>query len=280
MAKLLKPMIILLLVLSIAALALGFQLFSQRETLKGRVTKLQNSTQAIARNLKYDKLNAQALQDYAAMDGQLGGVTKAAQNQYEELQTTKGDLDTTRQELTSVQGDLDQTKIALSDSQGQVEQLTNESTRQRSEIAEKSRNLDSLRQAQADLERQVEDLDRDVSTAQAQLRDRTREYDDLLKEYTQIVMSIEGGSAAGIDLDPNLVGKVLVARPEWNFVILDLGTNAGLQSQAELLVHRDRELVGRIRIAEVTETLAIGEIMNDWEVSPVTTGDIVIPPGI
>lgn len=279
MAKLLKPMIILLLVLSIAALALGFQLFSQRETLKGRVAKLQDSTQALARGIKYDGLNPQMLQDYASMDGQLAGVTKAAQNQYEELQTTQGTLESTKQTLASTEQTLSQTKTELDDSKGEVEQLQRDTSRQKSEIAQKARNIDSLEQAQTDLESQVESLSSDVQKVQAQLRDRTREFDDLLADYTELANIVDGGEGAAPELDPDLVGKILVARPEWNFVIIDLGSNAGVQSQAELLVHRDRELVGRIRVAEVTETLSVGEVINDWEVSPAVAGDVVIPPG-
>ena len=278
MAKLLKPMIILLLVLSLVALGLGFQLFSQRENLKGRVTKLENATQQVARNIQYKELSPQMLKDYASMDGQLAGVSKAAQNQFEELQTTQADLQSTRDDLAATQGTLERTRTELADAQRQVESLQDESQRQRSEIAQKSRNLDSLEQAKSALEEQVGKLTDDLASAEGQLRDRIREYDDLLKEYTQLVRNIDP-SSAGISLDPSIEGRVLVTRPEWNFVIVDLGNNVGIESQAELLVHRDRDLVGRIRITEVHDTLSIGEILSDWNIMPVTSGDVVIPPG-
>ena len=52
MAKLLKVLVIILLILSIVALSLGSMLFMKREILKGRTRKLENAVMALATTIE------------------------------------------------------------------------------------------------------------------------------------------------------------------------------------------------------------------------------------
>ncbi len=75
-----------------------------------------------------------------------------------------------------------------------------------------------------------------------------------------------------------LFGKVLIVNPEWNFVVLDIGSERGLVPAAEMLVHRSDRLIGRVRITSVDEEMAVAEIMGDWEERTIRSGDLVISP--
>jgi hypothetical protein len=59
-----------------------------------------------------------------------------------------------------------------------------------------------------------------------------------------------------------LRGTVLAVNQAYNFVVLNLGTRHGVESNAEMLVLRDGALVGKIRISSVEPATAIGDIIT------------------
>ena len=59
-----------------------------------------------------------------------------------------------------------------------------------------------------------------------------------------------------------LRGTVLAVNQAYNFVVLNLGTRHGVESNAEMLVLRDGALVGKIRISSVEPATAIGDIIS------------------
>ena len=60
-----------------------------------------------------------------------------------------------------------------------------------------------------------------------------------------------------------LRGTVLAVNQAYNFVVLNLGTRHGVESNAELLVLRDGALIGKIRISSVEPATAIGDIISN-----------------
>jgi Signal transduction histidine kinase regulating C4-dicarboxylate transport system len=62
---------------------------------------------------------------------------------------------------------------------------------------------------------------------------------------------------------PNRFARtVLAVNQAYNFVVLNLGTRHGVESNAEMLVLRDGALVGKIRISSVEPATAIGDIIS------------------
>src|SRR6266550_1943931 len=59
-----------------------------------------------------------------------------------------------------------------------------------------------------------------------------------------------------------LRGTVLAVNQAYNFVVLNLGTRHGVESNAEMLVLRDGALIGKIRISSVEPATAIGDIIT------------------
>jgi len=80
-----------------------------------------------------------------------------------------------------------------------------------------------------------------------------------------------------VPLPVGLKGKVLVADPKWEFVVLNIGEKDGVLERGELLVSRNGRLVGRVKIQSVQKDRSIANIMNGWNLSEVLEGDTVIP---
>jgi len=76
-------------------------------------------------------------------------------------------------------------------------------------------------------------------------------------------------------------GTVLAVNQAYNFVVLNLGSRNGVESNAEMLVVRGGTLIGKIRVSSVEPSTAIGDIISGSlargvQVQP---GDIVIYAG-
>jgi hypothetical protein len=78
-----------------------------------------------------------------------------------------------------------------------------------------------------------------------------------------------------------LRGTILAVNQAYNFVVLNLGTRHGVESNAEMLVLRDGALVGKIRISSVEPATAIGDIITGSLArgAQIQSGDNVIYAG-
>lgn len=81
----------------------------------------------------------------------------------------------------------------------------------------------------------------------------------------------------GPALPATLKGKILVADPKWDFVVLDVGEDQGALADGELLVNRNGKLVAKIRIHSVQKDRCIANVVPSWKLGEVMEGDLVIP---
>jgi predicted RNase H-like nuclease (RuvC/YqgF family) len=283
MAKALKVFVILLLVLSIAALVLGIQLFGKREILKGRTQKLEAAVTSVATALNAAKdpfikeagvtLNGTSLSTYESMDGELRRLQGLAENRYSELDNTYADLKRTSDELNVTKDELAQTKDQLDRAQQQIVQLNDTVTQKNAEIARQTEQIGQLEQDKAGLQVQIDDL----NTTVARMEDEQQDLKDKITTLEQTVVELEGLTGEGSikALPKGLHGKIVVVNKDWNFVILDLGSNDGLVPNAEMLVHRGDKLIGKVQISGVTRELSIADINADWVQGQVKEGDFV-----
>lgn len=283
MAKALKVFIVLLLLLSIASLTLGIILFGKREILKGRTQKLEAAAQQVTRTLSAAKepfindlgvaLNAQNLATYETMDGELARVQKLVENRQLELENTYGDLKRTSDELATTKDELAQTQDQLEQARQQIVQLNETVTQRNAEIARQTEQIGQLEQDKAGLQVQIDDLNNTV----AKMEDEQQDLRDKIVTLEQTVTDLEAQLGQGTvkALPKGLHGRVLVVNSDWNFVVLDIGSDSGLVPNAEMLVHRGEQLIGKVLISGVTRQLAIADINNAWLQTGLKEGDSV-----
>ena len=80
-----------------------------------------------------------------------------------------------------------------------------------------------------------------------------------------------------VSLPAGLKGKVLVADPKWNFVVLNVGEDQGVLERGELLVNRNGKLVAKVVVRSVQKDRCIANVLPGWELGEVMEGDQVIP---
>ncbi len=275
MAKLLKPMVILLLVLSIVALVLGVMLFSEREVIKQRTQTLENRVMDMAGSLRYDEITAEELMDPELMDRALNRLNVHAGLTYQELQETKQDLANTQLQLEETEEELRVTQGRLEAAEQQVADLRDDLAERTAELASANQQIGQLERDNQDLQGRIDELDQRIVQLEEEnmdLADTVAEQQARLEDYEDELFRDE----AEIGTPEGLSGQILVVMPEWNFVVLDVGSEQGLSLHTEMLVHREDALVGRVRVSSVESELAIAEIMQDWVTDPLREGDHVL----
>lgn len=79
-------------------------------------------------------------------------------------------------------------------------------------------------------------------------------------------------------LPTGLAGHVVAVDPKWNFVLLDIGADAGVLERGQMKVHRQGKFISKVRIVSVEAKTAIANVMTDWQQvdQNVATGDSVL----
>lgn len=100
------------------------------------------------------------------------------------------------------------------------------------------------------------------------------ENEDEITRWKRIIARHTGDK----EIDPYaqaLDGRVISVNPDWNFVVIDLGTEQGLRLEAEGVVHHESTLRGKIRISRLENRLAIANIKKGWNPGDFSVGDRV-----
>ena len=116
----------------------------------------------------------------------------------------------------------------------------------------------------ADLQSQVDDLRRQLDSAEKEkdfLSEKLRDIQDRADQPKEGKKRRETVRETA-PRRTGLRGTVLAVNQAYNFVVLNLGTRHGVESNAEMLVLRDGALVGKIRISSVEPATAIGDIIT------------------
>ncbi len=116
----------------------------------------------------------------------------------------------------------------------------------------------------ADLQSQVDDLRRQLDSAEkekALLSEKLQDIQDRADQPKEGKKRRETVRDTG-PRRTGLRGTILAVNQAYNFVVLNLGTRHGVESNSEMLVLRDGALVGKIRISSVEPATAIGDIIT------------------
>ena len=291
MAKLLKPLVVIVLLLGIAALCIQvFVLFPKRTLIKERTLKLEAGIGRVVATLKGDqsllsedakgaaqfnvsKLKIATPEEFPALDGELNRANAVAGAVLQGWQDTQTDLENTRQDLENTRAELENTKAQLEEARTQIVQLNETIRSKAAELVEKSNMIASLEEEKNSLQTQVADLNSQIATMQDQLAD-LEEQKAMLEGQLE---KCEGAlNPEGVTMKPGTTAKIVYANSDWNFVVIDMGSAQGAQATAEMIVHRGDNMIGKIRLSFVRENVTIAEVLPDFQKDTIKEGDDVL----
>ncbi len=285
MAKwLLRISVILMLLLSGAALAMGYLLFQQRGILKGRTQNLETAVKQIAGTIETGDesgskmiISDEQLADVTQMVAPLNQLATASKYQLERLNLTRGELAATKETLTKTEEDLELSKVELDGMTKKYEVALVTISERETTIKEKDVVISSLEREKSELDGKVTDLEFRVEELQVANRDLT----DKIAEQSVRVETLESQAdpTHGIEkLAKGRQGVILHVDPNWNFVVFDISEESleTIVPDLELIVHRGDKFVGKVRVQNIEANLAVADILNDWQQAPVEKNDEVI----
>ena len=94
-------------------------------------------------------------------------------------------------------------------------------------------------------------------------------------EQLGVELSRYTGTSVKVNLPSDLAGKVTAVDSQYDFVVLNVGEDQGVREHGELLVGRSDKLIGRLRVLSVEKNRSIANIMPDFKLSEIQTGDSV-----
>ncbi len=290
MAKLLKPLIVIVLLVSIVALAIqAAVLFPKRTLIKERTQKLEGGVERLVSTLKgpqsllSDEAKAAAQfnaanlkigtkEDLLRLDSELNKATSVANAVLLGWNDTKTDLENTRQDLENTRAELESTRAQLEDARTQIVQLNETIRAKDQELAEKSNVIASLEDEKATLTAQVADLNNQVTSMQDQIAQLEEDKSVLETQLEKCDKELH----KEITMAAGTTAKIIYANAEWNFVVIDIGSNQGAQTTAEMIVHRGENMIGKIRLSAIRDDVSIAEVLPEFQKETVKEGDNVL----
>lgn len=313
MAKLLKVLVVLLLILSAVALVIELKLFSQREELKGRNILLTRSaiqvaktfenvpadTDLAARDLPHFQPNEEMFKHFyqvgadgkvvmdagkkkmdgpGTLDAALKEIAAKADLQYLRLNDTRSGLDNTRKVLGETSNTLSATIQDLSTTSNTLKKTEGDLETAKQEVAKKTEEAADLSQKNEALSGEVEKKKEEVAKLTDKVSDTEAKVEATKRYVEKLQKDLEAcvrGTTDPNAVTPGLQGEVVVVNTNWNFVIVDILPDAKVIPMSELTIHRDAKLVGKVRVSEVLRDrhFAFGEILPQWQQMPITKGD-------
>ncbi len=266
MAKALRWLVLLILILSGVALGLGIKLFLQREVLKARTQKLEESHLLLSKTLHYDKLTADHMkadtkETLAAIDKPLKDLNAFAVHTYETLQETKKNLADTKDKLAKTEAELGTTKTQLATANTEITGLKDTVAKRDTELVEKGNKITGLESEKTALEGQVAEANKKIAAGETQNTELHAQIKDRDLTIKDLNMQLGHGNA---NPPKGTNGKILAVSKDWKFAVIDIGRDNGLWPNAEMMIHRGTNLLGRVRIGIVHKKVAIADILADY----------------
>ena len=289
MAKLLKPLIVIVLLVGIIALVIQAAfLFPKRTLIKERTQKLEGGVETLVRTLKGSlaeetqravpfsgaNLKIGTKEDLPRLDGELNNASRVANAVLQGWTDTKTDLENTRQDLENTKAELENTKAQLEDARTQIVSLNETIRAKDQELQEKSNLIAGLEEEKSTLTAQVTGLNEQIAVFEdqvAQLEESNAMLEAQLEKLDKEMHKDKAGT-----MPAGTQGKIVYANAEWNFVVIDVGTADGAAGSAEMIVHRGDAMVGKIRLSAVRDNVSIAEVLPEFQKDSVKEGDDVL----
>ncbi len=210
-----------------------------------------------------------AMQDRDAAQAEVTQKTADLEKASKELKSAKDTLTTTIAEKDQIASQAETTKAELDKTKTEVASLTSQISSKESEVAKltadiqaKEQELTTLRSgsdtaaAAPGAEQLAKEQEQQmlITKLQGDLDGARRQLEELrTREQNRMALKMRNG----------LEGRVLAVNQAWNFVVLNLGDKNGVVSNAEMLVKRGNQLIGKVRVTSVEPSTAIADIVSN-----------------
>lgn len=258
-----KILVIVTILLSLGTAALGY--LNKTKLSKVQAESAQTRTE-LADNAKKAEKTAAELK---AANEKLAIVSSDAEKNATEMTDLRERASKATTALTDIQKQLSDKDAAIAQQKTDMEAKD----ARISELELKASSMAKPAKSEADeLKKQLEEKEILTTSLQAKLKDQETQLSALKeREADRRKKQMRSG----------LEGRILAVNSSWNFVVLSLGDRNGVINNAEMLIKRGAQLIGKVRITSVEPSTSIADIVAN-SVRPgfaIQPGDSVIYTG-
>jgi hypothetical protein len=206
----------------------------------------------------------------------------------DDLESTRTSLQTSQQNEAKLNKDVKAVRAQLDDSVRAFGEATNELAQARAKVQEQQTRADRAtaelntvtaerNEAQQELsqwrlfEMSPDQIRNNLTRLRTVERERdvfTAENKTMQREIARLNTELDrytGGREKEVMLPPGTRGTVIAVDPKYDFVVLDVGGNQGILENAKLLVNREGQLIGKVKITSVEPNRSIANVLPEWK---------------
>jgi predicted RNase H-like nuclease (RuvC/YqgF family) len=257
-----RILLIVAVVLSLAAAALGYLNRGKLIAAKAIAETAQSESTALKKSLTASTAENKALKEKQALAGS-------------DAEKNSAEITELRDQVSKATSGMADVQKQLSDKDATIAQQKTDMAAKDARIADlesKANSSQPTSKPSDDLKKQLEEKDILASSLEAKLKDQESQLSALKeREAQRRSKSMRNG----------LEGRILAVNPSWNFVVLSLGDRNGVVNNAEMLIKRGSQLIGKVRITSVEPSTSVADIVVNSVRSglSVQPGDTVIYSG-
>ncbi len=235
---------------------------------------------------KYDGLKAESEGALSSIDSLKQNVISAetAQKAAEAtLAENAAKLEQAASDLTRAQTEAQTARTELAALNTRITESTAKITELESQLAAAAANTSQPAEAPAadvaQLEAKLKELEGQVAAAEEEKKILTEKVTSAQQEADNLRSAEQ--KRVGSIMAQGLQGRVEAYNPAYNFVVLNIGDRQGAVANAEMVVTRGGNMIGKIRIASVYPTNSVADVVRGTvpQGIQIQPGDRVIYPG-
>ena len=227
--------------LVIAATAyLGFATKQKVDAIQGDLTEKKKATAQAMTDLGKAKTGQKKAEE------ELGGVKAEVEAKDKELAAQKSQVDSATAALAKAKEELAAAQESAKNPTGDTPVVP------APEIEELQKKLQTANDAKVSAENAMAEAKQAADTMSKQLMDE--------KSKTSVAQS-QVRSYKGDYTKPGVTGTITAYNPGWNFVVLNIGDKQSLKAGKEMVVTRDGQMVGKVRVKTVEPTTSIADVI-------------------
>ena len=198
---------------------------------------------------------ADATQTHATLDTTQKNLSKTS----EELKSTKTSLDDVTVKLGTASNKIQETQAALTAAQAK-------STELEGKLADSQRQITIAQQQAKDAQGALGAQSSAATAAAAKVTTLENQLkidgDNLAKQKAEVarLKDIIDRTKDGGKMPPVINGKIVSVNTNWNFVVLNIGTNDGVVPNGELTVTRNKQAIGKVKVVSAEANLSTADI--------------------
>lgn len=209
--------------------------------------------------------------------GELAGSQKEAATLKEELAAVTAAKEKADSDLASARAETQKAQADLTAANAEVTEARTQLATLNTQIEEKDRTIADLSAATTSAPAATESTD-DTKTAELEAMNSSLQAKLADTESQLATFKKREQDRAALKMREGLEGRVLAVNPAWNFVVLSIGDRNGVVNNAELLLKRGSQYLGKVRVTSVEPSTSIADIVANSLPSGVSVqpGDSVI----